>query len=191
MTENNLSNFLPDLAHRIKVEREAARLAIKRGAEHAMNAGDLLIEAKTRLKHGQWLPWLRDHCSMPGRTAQLYMRMAMHRAELSDEKRNVADLSLRGAIEMLVPESESDKILKRIVEADAQIRDAVEGIIEAQREIANEFFALPLTKRSAFLDDLYPDANVVCPRERLAPRMPRWRDADVNEVLWEINRITD
>jgi hypothetical protein len=24
-------------------------------------AGDLLIEAKTKLKHGQWLPWLEEN----------------------------------------------------------------------------------------------------------------------------------
>jgi hypothetical protein len=193
MTQNDIasSNRLADLAAQIRVEHEAFTAAMKRGVQHAVTAGEMLIEAKARMKHGQWLPWLRDHCSMPGRTASLYMRMAAHRAELSDENGNVADLSLRGAIAMLAPESEGEKILKRIAEADRQIRDAVEAQIEAQRDIANEFFALPLHERSAFLDSLYPDCNIVCPRAQLPRRMPRWRDGVASEVLWEVWRILD
>ena len=43
---------------------------------HAIEAGALLLEAKEQLKHGQWLPWLKDHCTISERTAQLYMRTA-------------------------------------------------------------------------------------------------------------------
>jgi hypothetical protein len=56
----NLSNSLTDLAARIRAEHEATAASLKRGAEHAMAAGKLLIEAKAQLKHGEWLPWLRD-----------------------------------------------------------------------------------------------------------------------------------
>jgi hypothetical protein len=56
------SNSLADLAARINQEHEAAEAAIKRGAAHAMAAGDLLIEAKAQVPHGQWLPWLAEHC---------------------------------------------------------------------------------------------------------------------------------
>jgi hypothetical protein len=34
-----------------------------------MTAGDLLIEAKALVPHGQWLPWLAEHCEMAERTA--------------------------------------------------------------------------------------------------------------------------
>jgi Protein of unknown function (DUF3102) len=81
------SNSLTDLAVRIRQEHEASAGAIERGAQHAMNAGDLLIEAKAQLKHGQRLPWLRDHCSMSERTAQLYMRMAKARPEVEANPR--------------------------------------------------------------------------------------------------------
>jgi hypothetical protein len=52
----NGSNSLADLAARIRNYHEATVAALKSSVEFAMNAGDLLIEAKAQLKHGQWLP---------------------------------------------------------------------------------------------------------------------------------------
>jgi len=91
------SNSLTDLAVRIKAEHEALAVAMKRGLEHAINAGALLIEAKAQLKHGQWLPWLREHCHIPERTARLYMQLASHAAEIG----NVAEMTVRGAMKLL------------------------------------------------------------------------------------------
>jgi hypothetical protein len=82
------------LAARIRQEHEACILAVQRGCEHAIEAGRLLIKAKDQLKHGQWLPWLRGHCQISGRTAQLYMQLA----RLAPNAQHVADLSLRRAM---------------------------------------------------------------------------------------------
>src|ERR1700752_1534300 len=97
-TDLTRSNSLADLAARIRAEHEAASGAFRRGAEHAMRAGDLLIEAKARLKHGQWLRWLAEHCEVSERAAQLYMRLARARSEIEANTQCVADLSLRGAM---------------------------------------------------------------------------------------------
>jgi hypothetical protein len=106
------SNYLADLAARIRAEHEATATALRRGVEHAMAAGDLLIEAKAQLKHGQWLPWLVEHCAMSERTAQLYIRTAKHRATIEAKIRNgVADLTLNQAAALLVLTSNIDKLL--------------------------------------------------------------------------------
>jgi hypothetical protein len=98
------SNSLAKLAARIRAEHEASGSALKRGAAHAMNAGDLLIEAKAQLKHGQWLPWLEGNCAISERTAQLYMRMAKARSKIEGvNPQHVADLSLRGAMAVIAP----------------------------------------------------------------------------------------
>ena len=77
-------------------------MALKDSVRHAIEAGSLLLEAKEQLKHGQWLPWLRDHCIMSERTAQLYMRCAKSRETIEKQIRNgVADLSLNEAAAML------------------------------------------------------------------------------------------
>ena len=79
MTDPALSNSLTDLAARIRAEHDAAGDAIKRGVEHAIAAGALLIEAKAQLRHGQWSPWLKQHCGLSERSAQRYMRIARHK----------------------------------------------------------------------------------------------------------------
>jgi hypothetical protein len=99
---------LPDLAARIKAEHAQVVSAMKRGVVHAMAAGDLLIEAKALLKHGGWLPWLAEHCAIPARTASHYMRLARGRDKIG----NVADLTVREALELLAkddaPREEDD-----------------------------------------------------------------------------------
>jgi hypothetical protein len=96
------SNSLVDLAARIKAEHEATTSTLKRGLEHALAAGKLLIEAKEQLAHGQWLPWLKEHCGVPERTAQAYMRVARSFGTLDDAKaQRVADLSFRDALNSL------------------------------------------------------------------------------------------
>jgi hypothetical protein len=104
-----LSNSLADLAARIRVEHEAHTVAMKRSLAHAIEAGELLIEAKAQLKHGQWLPWLGEHCAMSDRTARLYMRLARNRAAI-ERNGSVADLSLRGAVELLTPVEPDDDV---------------------------------------------------------------------------------
>ena len=70
ITPLEASNSLADLAARIKIEHTAVSVSLKQSVQHGIAAGALLLEAKAKLnKHGQWLPWLRDHCSMSERTA--------------------------------------------------------------------------------------------------------------------------
>jgi hypothetical protein len=88
-------NSLPDLAARIKAEHEAVGAAMK----HAIAAGELLAEAKSKVPHGEWLPWLEANCEMSERTAQAYMRIARELGKLEPAKaQRVADLSVRDAL---------------------------------------------------------------------------------------------
>jgi hypothetical protein len=107
-----LSNSLTDLAARIRAEHEATAAALTSSVDHAMTAGDLLIEAKAQLKHGQWLPWLTEHCAMSERTAQLYMRIAKNRATIENNIRNgVADLTLGQAAALMMMTADMKKVL--------------------------------------------------------------------------------
>jgi Protein of unknown function (DUF3102) len=65
------SNRLPDLAARIRNEHNVTLVSLRRGTEHAIAAGELLLEAKSLVQHGQWLPWLAENCAISERTAQL------------------------------------------------------------------------------------------------------------------------
>jgi hypothetical protein len=112
-------NSLPDLAGRIRVEHEAVSASLKESVRHAIAAGELLIEAKAQLGHGRWLPWLKDHCTISERTAQLYMRVAKSRTEIEDQMRNgVADLSLNEAAALLMLSSDVRKLLNFAEQAE-------------------------------------------------------------------------
>lgn len=63
----------------------------------AMKAGDLLLEAKEQIPHGQWGEWVGRHCEMSDRTARLYMQLAQNRGAVEAKSATVADLTLQGA----------------------------------------------------------------------------------------------
>ena len=98
---SNTTVALTGLARRINAEHEATRASIQKGLEHALNAGELLEEAKAIIPHGHWLPWLKDNCSFSERTAQLYMKVARERERLGAESASLADLTLEGAAQHL------------------------------------------------------------------------------------------
>jgi hypothetical protein len=121
MTTIDRSNSLTDLAARIKTEHEIVEKHLRKGVERAVEAGKLLIEAKAQLKHGQWLPWLRDHCGIPDRTARHYMRLAKHEAEIG----NLADLTLEQAVALISPAAPAEHWFERFVRECALIDERI------------------------------------------------------------------
>jgi DUF3102 family protein len=89
------SNRLPVIAASINDHLAAAEAATRRGLEHAIAAGALLIEAKELVAHGEWLPWLRVNCRIGERQARTYMRLARNRHRL--ESAVAADLTIAAA----------------------------------------------------------------------------------------------
>ncbi len=97
---------LDDLARKIDVHHEGARVALKHGLDDILKAGRCLIEAKAAVNHGGWLPWLEAHTAVSPRMAQHYMRIARGMAKLPEEKaKSVSHLSLRDAIGALASDT--------------------------------------------------------------------------------------
>lgn len=70
-------NRLCNLAGAINREHALSLQAFRDGLNHAIAAGQLLCQAKGQLKHGEWLPWLGEHCpEISRRLAQKYMQVA-------------------------------------------------------------------------------------------------------------------
>jgi len=104
---NQQAITLEDLAGWIREAHREAQGAFAHALDRAMAAGELLIEAKARLGHGTWLPWLQGACAIPERTAQAYMRLARNREQLKSA--TVADLGVRDALALLTePKSPDD-----------------------------------------------------------------------------------
>ena len=105
------------------------------------------IEAKGLLKHGQWLPWLAEHCSISDRSAQLYMRIAKNREMIEHQIRNgAADLSLNQAAALLFLTSDMKKLLafSREIEGAAPeeiVKACIENDIGVIRDPNYDMFA--------------------------------------------------
>lgn len=83
------------------------RRATEEAAQAAIDAGNALIEAKSLLKHGEWLPWLAANVPMSQRSVSRYMRIA--RSGMKSD--TVANLGIRATDEALakhLPELASD-----------------------------------------------------------------------------------
>jgi hypothetical protein len=93
---------LNTLATHVNEEHRRCEAALRSGVEHALKAGELLIEAKDGVPHGSWEAWIADNFEGSLRTAHVYMRIARAHKQFVDPKtQRVADLSLRKAIKEL------------------------------------------------------------------------------------------
>jgi len=179
------SNSLVDLAARIRSHHDATKAALKTGIDHAMAAGDLLIEAKAQIPHGIWLPWLKEHCAVSERTARLYMRLARNRSEI--EIGNVADLSVRGALALitLLPEG----LVASTGDVVAEIADTESAIVafeksEAERNVRRTIYA----DIDAALARLRPDTPII---EAVWEELGDELVSAINECLGELKADLD
>jgi hypothetical protein len=92
------SNRLVVLAAEVRSAHGGVLDAARTAAERAIEAGKALLEAKELVRHGEWLPWLKEHCGLPERTAQLYMQIA--KLDLGAEV--VAAIGLKAAAQSFV-----------------------------------------------------------------------------------------
>lgn len=94
MTRPRLASVPDDdlarLAREVRCEYEAADRAFESAVQHAARCGTLLIEAKAKLRHGQWLPWLRE-VGVPSQTASTYMRLAAKFPDQGNLPATIAD----------------------------------------------------------------------------------------------------
>jgi len=90
---------LVELANRITNAVSHADDCVRNAVAYALEAGNLLCQAKQKVGHGDWLSWLTQHVQVAPRTAQAYMRLAKKLPLLpAGEAQRVADLPLREAI---------------------------------------------------------------------------------------------
>ncbi len=129
-----MSNRLPELAARIAAAHVGVEAAASRAAEHAIEAGTALLEAKGLLKQGEWLPWLRQNCGISERSAQLYMRIVRGGMKSA----TVADIGLQAAaaavkaidaadINLLFAESDAAAQLAMLREIDVAKNHRAQG----------------------------------------------------------------
>lgn len=98
---------LDSLAIAINAAHERCQRSYVTMLSDARSTGELLLQAKSQLPHGQWTAWLSSNCAFSDRTAQRYMQIASSWDTLQSKTDTVADLGVRMACEMIA----SEKIL--------------------------------------------------------------------------------
>ncbi len=86
------------LAQRINDEHRACEAAANTAVDHAIRAGEMLVEVKEKSRHGEWIPWLEQNFVGGVRTAQSYMKLYSRRDELAEMRNGVAHLPMREAL---------------------------------------------------------------------------------------------
>ena len=72
------------LADKINAAHRTVEELFHGALKRAVEAGELLMEAKSQVSHGQWLPWLEANCrKVPNRTAQAYMKLAANKTNIA------------------------------------------------------------------------------------------------------------
>ena len=90
------------LAERINAYHHAAESHAGQVLANARAAGELLLEAKNTVRHGEWLPWLEVNFDGSQRTAHAYMRVARRWPviEAAANSQSTADLTIHEALQL-------------------------------------------------------------------------------------------
>lgn len=94
--ETEILEHLNILAEQIKQEHQACFGAMRQGVEHALNVGELLLQARSFVFHGEWEKWVINNCYFTPRMARNYMKVARYRRQLKTE--TISEIDKAGAL---------------------------------------------------------------------------------------------
>jgi hypothetical protein len=132
MADEELAALATEYVPKIRVEHQAAEAAFETAVARALRCGDILIEVKAKMRHGQWGPWVRKYVVEPGvmseRTERNYRRLAANRQQIANFKK------VREAIDAVrtrraLPGAMCDDL------ATAQVSDVSEAVEGANRAV--------------------------------------------------------
>jgi hypothetical protein len=204
--EQAATTTLVELAERINAEHREAEAAMNTGLQHALEAGRLLLQAKTEVSHGQWSLWLKANFEGSTRTARAYALVAQRWPQLEEANwQHAANLTIRQVLKICndAPKHKSPLSLDEIFNSaqvyteDLRRREGAfykHGVRAVKRRLA----ACETVQDCLAAERCPPEPKAVIrerhrlERERL--RLDRWCRAvgkSVRNRLSELARVTD
>jgi len=133
MEQDEAVQSLDELARRIEEEHEAAERAQFDSVRHAREAGELLIQVKALLTHGDFMSWVKEHCTFAHSTANLYMQIARKWVKLGNSQR-IRKLSLVEA-RVLLSTGEYETALSELITLGIVRKQDLDGLSETQARV--------------------------------------------------------
>lgn len=104
----NITITLDTLAAEANAFHDIACRKAGEALEAARLSGERLIEAKRRVGHGGWLPWVAANFRASARTATGYMRLAEGWTAIQSKSEAASDLTIAGALRLLAAPAPDD-----------------------------------------------------------------------------------
>jgi len=146
------SDDLTTIASEVNQAHEECERAWQTTVGLAIRIGLELITARSLVKHGEWLTWMRKHLSFSTRTAQGYMRLARNRPELEKDA-SVAHLGVRSALGALSTPRDDAESATSDAEKARHFDEALAGIAEEVAGLKIELEELDAEGDQATLDE--------------------------------------
>ncbi len=113
----------------IRDHHERTQAAFGAAVQEAILCGKALTAAKAKVKHGEWLPWLKANVEFTSQTASGYMRLAEHAAQIEGAP------SISVALKQLAaPRSEGAEPLTGLAAHEARAEAGLIEFAEATRQ---------------------------------------------------------
>lgn len=111
----------------------AMRASWVESVERALATGDGLKEAKRLVVHGEWMPWLKDNCpSIRKSWAEVYMRLALHRAYVEHRIQEIAEFPAAGILSVRGLDREITEMLQDTKQAKRRVKAPRDGMTVTQ-----------------------------------------------------------
>jgi ParB family chromosome partitioning protein len=101
MTEALVKSELAKLAKEINEAHAEVEASFGHSLKHAIRAGDLLNEAKTKCPHGAWEPWLEKSIRFSRSQAHVYRQVAENKELLLANIRKTGHFTIEAALRIL------------------------------------------------------------------------------------------
>jgi hypothetical protein len=98
-----------DLVREINAEHGQVETYKHNTIQHAIRCGELLLEMKQRVGHGNWLAWVEEHFEASERTARNYMEIAKSAAVADLHNETTMRSALRALASRSQPKEQKDE----------------------------------------------------------------------------------
>jgi len=103
------SVFEDTLATRVNAKYREVERSARSTVEAAIELGGMLIERKSTLPQGEWLPWVRAYFQGSERQAQRFMQLYRERDKLLQNPTRVSEMGFREALRAVSPPPKQDE----------------------------------------------------------------------------------